>query len=362
MKKRKLKRPIKILLIVLISLGTLLIFSCLFYMLLASPVDKNSTADIEVTIESGTHTSDIAKKLKDRGLIKSEILFNIIAKLSKSKSLKASTYQLQKNMSLDEIIDTITNGNKYNPDIIRITFLEGEAIKKYAMTIATNTDNSYDDVINTISDKTYLSELINKYWFLTDEILNEDLYFGLEGYLAPNTYEFSNRKVTTKKIIETMLNQTENELKEYKSKIQNGTKTIHEYMTIASILELEGTNTNNRKMIAGVFNNRLESNMNLGSDVTTYYALQIEMKTDLTTAQFATTNPYNTRATNMGGKLPIGPICNPSISSINASINPTNNNYLYFVADKKGKIYYTKSVKEHEQKVIELKESGDWIW
>lgn len=362
MAKRKLKKSIKALIIVLMSMGLFFIFSCVIYITLSSPVDKNSKADIELTIESGTHTRDIGKLLKKRGLIKSEVLFNIIARFSKNKSLKASTYQLRKSMSLDEIIDTITNGNKYNPNIIKITFVEGETIKKYAMSIAINTDNTYEDVINTISDKNYLNELINKYWFLSDEILNEDIYFGLEGYLAPNTYEFNDRSVTTQKIIETMLNQTKNELKEYKDKIESGDKTVHEYITIASMLELEGTNTDNRKMIAGIFNNRLKQNMNLGSDVTTYYALQVEMKTDLTSAQFATINPYNTRATNMRGKLPIGPICNPSLSSIKASTNPTNNNYLYFVADKRGKIYYTKSVSEHEQKVSELKESGEWIW
>ncbi len=362
MAKRKLKKSVKALLITLVSLGLLLFFMCFIYVFLSRPVDRSSTADIEVTIESGMHTSDIAKTLKERGVIRSEILFNIVAKFSSTKTLKASTYQLQKSMSLAEIIDTISNGNKYNPDIIRITFLEGETVKKYALNIATNTDNSYDDVINTINDKTYFQELINKYWFLTDDILNDDLYFGLEGYLSPNTYEFNNRKVTVKKIIETMLNQTEKELNKYKEQIESGTKSIHEYMTIASMLELEGTNTENRKMIAKVFDNRRELGMNLGSDVTTYYALQIEMTTDLTSKQFATINPYNTRATNMGGKLPVGPICNPSTSSIKASINPTNNNYLYFVADKNGKIYYTKTIAEHEAKVAELKKAGKWIW
>ena len=102
--------------------------------------------------------------------------------------------------------------------------------------------------------------------------------------------------------------------------------------------------------------------MNMGSDVTTYYALQKDMTTDLTVTEFQTINLYNTRASNMGGKLPIGPICNPSSSAIEASFNPTNNDYLYFVADKKGKVYYTKSMDEHAKKVQELKDSGNWIW
>jgi UPF0755 protein len=159
-----------------------------------------------------------------------------------------------------------------------------------------------------------------------------------------------------------MLDQTEKELDEYKTIIDNSTYNVHQYMTLASMLELEGTNSKNRKMIAGVFFNRLNIGMNLGSDVTTYYAFQEEMNKDLTVAQFNSSNPYNTRASDMGGKLPVGPICSPSKSSIEASINPTKNDYLFFVADKHGKIYYSKTEAEHQNKVKEIKERGDWIW
>ena len=86
------------------------------------------------------------------------------------------------------------------------------------------------------------------------------------------------------------------------------------------------------------------------------------MTQDLTTAQFATVNPYNTRSTSMMGKMPIGPICNPSESSIQAATSPTKSNYLYFVADKYGKIYFTSTLAEHNAKVKEIKEKGDWIW
>ena len=73
-------------------------------------------------------------------------------------------------------------------------------------------------------------------------------------------------------------------------------------------------------------------------------------------------NPYNTRSSEMAGKLPVGPICNPSKDSILASINPTSSDYYYFVADKNGTVYYTKTSSEHTAKVKELKENGDWIW
>ncbi len=362
MEKRKLKKKVKILLIVLVSLAIVLITSSISYIYLSSPVDKNSNTIIEVTIKSGMNKKEIAETLKERELIRSKLLFTIVTKFNQKKTLKAATYQFQKNMSLNEIVDILTNGSTYNPDIVKITFKEGKTIKDYALEIANYTDNTYEDVINTVSDTNYLNELINKYWFLTNDILNEELYFGLEGYLFPDTYEFINRKVTTKKIIETMLNRTEKELNDYKEEIESSGKTVHEILTMASIVELEGIKKEDRKMIVGVFNNRLAKNMNLGSDVTTYYALQIEMKTNLTSSQFATINKYNTRAANMGGKLPIGPICNPSSISIEASLNPTSNNYLFFVADKNGKIYYGETEKDHNKLVNEIKEAGNWIW
>ena len=363
MAKVKLKKSVvKKLGIFTFVLGLLLIILCIVFVFLSSPVDKTSDAKIEVNIESGASVKKIAGLLKEKGLIKNELVFQLIAKFHTKKTLKATVYELSKNMSTEKIVTILTEGNNYNPNILRVTFNEGETVKKFAKKISENTNNTYDEVMAKISDTVYIDNLINKYWFLTDEIKNEDIYVSLEGYLSPNTYEFENKDVTIEEIIEVMLKQTEKELEQYKDIIEKSDFTVHEYLTLASMLELEGTNSKNRKMIAGVFYNRLKLGMSLGSDVTTYYAFQEEMTKDLTKKQFSTSNPYNTRASDMGGKLPVGPICNPSISSIDASINPTDNDYLYFVADKNAKIYYTKTEQEHLNKVAEIKEKGDWIW
>ena len=361
MTKLKLKKK-ALISIIFFVLGIFLIGISILFIYLSSPVDKNSTATIVVDIKSGTSTNMIAEELKNRDLIRSPLVFKLIAKFHTKKTLKATVYELKKSMSTEEIAKTLTEGNNYNPDLVKITFKEGQSLKKYALQIAENTNNTYEDVITKVEDNAYLDSLISKYWFLTDEIKNNDIYVSLEGYLSPNTYEFVNKDVSVEEIFKVMLDQTEKELNPYKDTITNSKWTVHEYMTLASMLELEGTNTKNRKMIAGVFINRLNKGMNLGSDVTTYYAFQEEMKKDLTAKQFSTSNPYNTRASDMGGKLPVGPICNPSNDSIEASINPTTNDYLFFVADKHGKIYYTKTEKEHTAKVAEIKEKGDWIW
>lgn len=336
----------------LLCVGGLLLF-------LSSPVNSKDTKDIEIEVKSGESVSKIGRNLKSNNLIRSELLFKIYVKIYKVKSLKASTYKLNRSMRLREIISSLENGSNYNPDMIKLTFKEGERITSYAKVIADNTNNSYDDVINTIKDKVYLKDLVNKYWFLTDEILNDQIYYPLEGYLMPETYHFDNKDVTVKEIINRMLDETSKNLEEYKSIMKDNP---HYYMTMASIVELEGTNTENRKVIVGIFKNRLKSGFNMGSDVTTYYGLQVPMNQDLTTEQFASINNYNTRSTTMVGKMPIGPICNPSKSSIEASVNPTETDYLFFVADKNGKIYYTKTNAEHEKKIKEIKDNGDWIW
>lgn len=352
------RRP-KPLLIFLVVTGSLLILLSAVYLFLASPVDKDDHEKIEVDVPSGTGVSGIAAILKENNLIRNEFVFIITVKSKGDLYLQASTYQFSRDMSMEDIIETLSSGSNYNPDAISITFKEGERITDYAEDIAASTNHSETEVLNTMNDAAFLSQLMDKYWFLTDSILQDGIYYPLEGYLAPDTYQFENKDVSISTIVETMLDEMEKELEPYRSDIQDN---VHYYMTMASMLELEGTNTENRKMIAGIFENRLAANMNLGSDVTTYYALQYPMTSDLTADQFATINPYNTRASNMAGQMPIGPICNPTLSSLEASIEPTDSTYLYFVADKNGNIYYSNTLAEHEARVQEIKDAGDWIW
>ena len=353
--KRKLKKSFIIILFIIS-------FFCLSFgiiLYVCGPIERNSEDVIELTIDNGTTSSQIANILKDKGLIRSTFLFKAFIKLYNVNSLKASTYQFSKSMSMKDIIFSMEKGSKYNPDMIKLTFREGLRVTDYINVIANNTNNSYDDVLNAFQDREYLNTLINKYWFLSDQILSDGIYYPLEGYLYPETYYFDNKDVSVREVIETMLDEMSKNLEKYKDSLE---KDVHYYLTMASIVELEGTNTDNRKKIVGVFNNRLNRKMNLGSDVTTYYGLQLPQTRDLTKDEFDSVNLYNTRSVTMIGKMPIGPICNPSSSSIEASVFPIDSNYLFFVADKNGKIYFTETNKEHEQKIKEIKASGNWIW
>ena len=356
--KKKVK-PLGILIILFLLASVCLIVMGGSVIYLGSPVDKNNKDNIEVEIKSGTSSTAIGKLLKEKDLIKSDFYFKLYLKLNNINDLKATTYQFNKSMSVEEIIDSLQKGNSYNPNAIKITFKEGEWITDYAEVISLNTNNSYDEVINVFKDREYTKTLIDKYWFLTDEIKNEKIYYPLEGYLSPDTYYFDGKDVSVDTIINKMLDETGNKLSSYKDKIKDN---VHYYMTMASIVELEGTNTDNRKNITSVFVNRLNNGMNLGSDVTTYYGLQADMSKDLNSQQFASVNAYNTRSTTMIGKMPVGPICNFSKSSIEASVNPTSTDYYFFVADKHGNIFFTRTNKEHVAKVAEIKANGDWIF
>ena len=348
----------RILALILGIIGLGLILTFVFYQYNTSPVDKSSKADIEVVIPSGMSTDNIAITLYDKGLIRNKTFFKVYLKLNNVSSIKASTYLLKKNMSLEKVVNILEKGN--NQYAIRLTFKEGETIKDYAKVIANNTNITEEEFLTTINDKTYINELINSYWFLTEDILNTDIYYPLEGYLAPDTYEFSLTNLTSKDIIETLLAEEEKKLTPYKTDLENN--NIHNTLTLASITELEGVKDEDRKMIISVFNNRINRGMNLGSDVTTYYAFDEKMNKDLTKEMFNTYNPYNTRSSEMAGKIPVGPICNPSISSIEAALYPSISNYLYFVADKNRNVYFTTNAREHEEKIAELKENGEWIW
>ena len=352
-------KKIRMLALVLGFIGLLLIISFLYYQYNMGPIDSSSNAKIEVVIPEGMSTDNIAKTLKDKNLIRNELFFKIYLKLNDVGSLKASSYLLTKSMALDEIASILENGNG-NEDTVRLTFKEGQTISDYAKLIAKKTNITSEEFINTSKDTTFLKTLINDYWFLTDSILNEEIYYPLEGYLFPDTYEFTKENLTSEEIIRTLLSEEEEKLAPYKDKLEN--TDIHSIITLASIAELEGVKDEDRKMIISVFNNRLEQGMNLGSDVTTYYAFNEKMDSDLTSEMFNTYNPYNTRSSEMAGRLPVGPICNPSLSSIDAAINPAVSDYLYFVADKNRNVYFTRSASEHEAKVQELKENGDWIW
>ncbi len=262
-------------------------------------------------------------------------------------------------MSMQEIVEVLSDSKNQKIDTIKLTFREGLNIRGIAQIIEEKTNIKKEDFINKVSDKDFIKTIQKDYWFLTDDIYNEKIYYPLEGYLFPDTYEFEKKDIKSEKIITKMLDNTEKKLNNYKEKINSNELTIHQILTLASLVEQEAVTKEDRALVAGVFYNRLKTNMSLGSDVTTYYAEQKSFKEDLTIDEINSCNAYNTRSTCIVG-LPVGPISNPSTESIEGVMNPTTSDNYYFVADKNGNTYFTKTEYEHNNIIQKLQREGLW--
>ena len=244
-----------------------------------------------------------------------------------------------------------------------VTFREGLNMAQVAEIIAENTFHTTEDVFAVLKDKEYIQKQIETYWFLSDEITNESIYYPLEGYLFPETYQISDKEMAIEDIFTMMLDHTGVVLEKYKDQIQESGHTVHEILTLASIVELESGKLEDRKNIASVFYNRMAINMELGSDVTTYYGAQVNMgDRDLMVSELNEVNGYNTRDRTRGGTLPVGAICNPSEESINCTLNAPNTKNLYFVGDKNGDCYFTETEEAHEAMIQHLQDSGLWYY
>lgn len=333
--------------------------SFFYYYFSLKPVKNDDSSEIYITVNMGASSKEVIETLYNAELIKDKNTAYIYLKLHEDCVIQAGEYKLNKSMSVQDIFANLSKGVLYK-DGITITFIEGKRIPYFAKQISSNFDYSYEDVIQKMEDSVYLKQLIEKYWFLTDSILSEGIYYPLEGYLYPNTYTFD-KEATLEEVIEKILDNTEKVLTVYKEDILESDYNIHELLTMASIIELEGSNSSDREGVAGVFYNRLQDGWSLGSDVTTYYAVQVEMsERDLYQYELDDQNLYNTRSSYLAGKLPISAICNPSKESIYAAIHPKEHDYYYFVADKNKQTYFSRNGAEHEAIINELKSQGLW--
>lgn len=353
----KKKSIILIILSILIIISFICIGGLVYYHNSLKPVDKDSKDNITFKIKTGESVYTIIENLKKENLIKSDLTMKIYTKLHPG-SLKAGDYILTKSMSAIDIYNIFIDG-KATFDTVWVTFVEGKRLSYIVDVITKNFDFSKDEVNAVLEDKEYLKSLVERYDVLTEDIFNEGIYHPLEGYLFPDTYEFV-ADISIKGIIERMLDNTESKLSGYIDKIESSGYSIHEIVTLASIVELEGARSDDRNGVAGVFYNRLKKDMTLGSDVTTYYAVGKDFNVDLSITDLSSCNGYNTRGNCVKG-LPIGPIASPSLESLKATLNPEIHDYLFFVADKNGKTYFTKTNAEHESTCNRLKQQGLWF-
>lgn len=346
MKSKKLLIILGVLLVIIISIIT-------FFALSLKPVSKTSS-EVTFIVKSGDNKFTIVDNLKKAGLIKNKIAALAYIFVMPNKNLQAGSYNMDRSDSAINIINKIADGKIIEVvPTIRVTFVEGKTFKDYAKLISNNFDISYDDIVKKGADKEFLKELINEYWFLDESILNKEIYYPLEGYLAPDTYEFY-ETTTIEGIFKKLLDNTDKRLTSIKDKIESSKYSVHEILTIASIAETEAVRDSDRKMVSQVVYKRLDLGMALGMDVTTYYGVGKDMKDGLTANDLAAKNAYNTRNNDFKG-LPASSICNPSLSSIKAAVEPSDTDYVYFVANMDtGEIFFFNTYEEFMQKKVGL--------
>lgn len=352
-KKQKKKRKLRVGRVILLFVILLAIILGIFSLKYSKAQKPVSSKDEEVvfTVESGLSSKAVLQSLKNEGLIRDSSLGYLYAKNNHLTNIKAGDYTLNKNMDLKTILTTINDASKAISYDVSVTVVEGDWAKHIADKISAVTNVSSDELLSLWNSEDYIRSIMDKYPFLTDEIFNDNIRIKLEGYLAPNTYNFF-EETTAEDVTEKILNETLSIYNKYEKEINKSSLSIHEIYTLASIVQYESGKIDDMKKIAEVFYNRMKIGMPLQSSVTVCYALDIN-KNDNWMACEVNPNYDSLYNTYKYPGLPPGPIQNPGEDAINAVLNPDSNDYLYFMADVygDGTVYYAKTYAEHEANV-----------
>ena len=348
--------------LVLISVGSYFGYQYVQSSLL--PVDANSKEYVTVQIPEGSNVQEIGSTLEHSGVIKHGVIFAFYAKYKNYSDLKAGYYNLQKSMSTEDIIKELQKGGTaepQEPSLADLTIPEGYTIEQIAQAVGQLKGEfkeplTADAFLAKVQDNNFISQEAAKYPNLLESLPTKEsgARYRLEGYLFPATYSIK-ESTTIESLIDEMLAAMDKTLAPHYSAIKSKNLTVNELLTIASLVEKEGAKTEDRKLIAGVFYNRLNLGIPLQSNIAILYA-QGKLGQKISLADDAgidtsINSPYNVY-TNLG--LMPGPVDSPSQDAIEASINQTKSENLYFVANvTDGKVYYAVTQEEHDRNVAE---------
>ncbi|HGR3029528.1 aminodeoxychorismate lyase [Streptococcus pneumoniae] len=328
------------------------------------PIDANSKKYVTVGIPEGSNVQEIGTTLEKAGLVKHGLIFSFYAKYKNYTDLKAGYYNLQKSMSTEDLLKELQKGGTDEPQepvLATLTIPEGYTLDQIAQTVGQLQGDFKESLtaeafLAKVQDETFISQAVAKYPTLLESLPVKDsgARYRLEGYLFPATYSIK-ESTTIESLIDEMLAAMDKNLSPYYSTIKSKNLTVNELLTIASLVEKEGAKTEDRKLIAGVFYNRLNRDMPLQSNIAILYA-QGKLGQNISLAEDVAidTNidsPYNVYK-NVG--LMPGPVDSPSLDAIESSINQTKSDNLYFVADvTEGKVYYANNQEDHDRNVAE---------
>ncbi|WP_051237686.1 endolytic transglycosylase MltG [Lacticigenium naphthae] len=318
-----------------------------FYTESLEPVQESSAETIEIEIPMGSSRTDIAKILEEEEMIKNASAFNIYVRINNVTGFKAGYYEFSQSMSVEEIVEKLQEGGDpiSQADIATIAIPEGITVKEISERLAKDTLFSDTEIMEKMTDESFLNQKLAEFPdLLTDVMENEEqVYYVLEGYLFPATYEY-HKEMELEELLTSMLNKTNNILNDYYKTIKNSEWTVHEVLTLASLIEREGISYEDRQKIADVFYNRMEIGMPLQTDVSVTYALG-EHQERISLNDLEVESEYNLYVHNGIGP---GPVNNPSEDAIRATLNPVDTDYLYFLADLQTReVYFSETYQQH---------------
>lgn len=310
-------------------------------------VDPDSDEEIELEIPLGSTSTQIAQILKENNLIKDERIFKFYIKFKNETNFQAGQYTLSPSLTLKETIKELQSGKLIEEPIKRVTIPEGKTVEEIAAILEKRLSITQDEFLDLIHDEQFLEEMIEQFSFLlSEDILDEDLYVPLEGYLFAGTYDIFDEDITPEQMIFMMLERTNEILLEKTDEIEESEFNVHEILTLASVIEREAKFTEDRPKVSQVYLNRLNENMRLQSDITAFYGLQ--HKAVVTYEDVEIDTPYNTYVID---GLPIGPINSPSIESIYAVLEPEGDDFekLYYFSRPSGETFYSDTLEQHNE-------------
>ena len=328
------------------------------------PVDPSSKQYVKVQIPEGANSQEIGSILEKSGLVKHGLLFTAYVKYKNYSDLKSGYYNLQKSMSTEDLIKALQKGGTPEPQEVvyaNLTIPEGFTLEQIAQTVA-QLQGDFKEPLTAeafmakVQDENFIAQEVAKYPKLLESLPAKDsgVRYRLEGYLFPATYTIK-ESTTIESLIDEMLATMDKNLSPHYATIKEKNLTVNELLTIASLVEKEGAKTEDRKLIAGVFYNRLNLGIPLQSNIAILYAegklgQKISLADDVA-IDTTIDSPYNVYK-NIG--LMPGPVDSPSLDAIESSINQTKSDNLFFVANvQDGKVYFAATKEEHDKNVEE---------
>jgi UPF0755 protein len=304
--------------------------------LAATPLNRDSKTRVIVQIQRGQSPLDISQQLQSLGVINSSRQFYWLGRLNQRwNHIKAGEYDLGPSMSAAQVFDVLTSGVSV---MTPLTIKEGANIFEIAQALENLKPGNAGVFLNLCNHPKQIKELS----------LEPDLPMSLEGYLFPDTYYLS-KTVRPEELILQMYRRFKSMWNPKDSnRLQELNMTLHQLITLASIIEKETGNPNERGLISSVFHNRLRRKMRLQSDPTIIYGMGTKYKGALSKSDILTPSAYNTYTVD---SLPVGPISNPGKEAIHAALYPDSSDLIFFVSQNDGTSTFSRTLEEHNAAV-----------